>query len=91
MKIRDPAWLTKLREHQTPGAVVHPPSAWPATLPRKAVRGWRPLPERTESDLNTRTAATLGLLTPARTTLNPLTSFLPPQTESEVRPPNAPG
>lgn len=76
VKIRDPGWLATLRKDRASG---------------RTVPGWEPLPKPTESDLNARTAATLGLLTPARTTLNPLTSFLPPQPDSDVRARNAPG
>ncbi|GAB1514191.1 hypothetical protein JCM33774_62330 [Actinophytocola sp. KF-1] len=61
----------------------------PPARPRTVSRGWAEPP--TDRELNTRTAATLGLLTPARTTLDPLTAFLPPIPEPEIRARNAPG
>ncbi|MFI7674485.1 DUF4192 domain-containing protein [Actinophytocola sp. NPDC049390] len=51
----------------------------------------RPVVDVVNGELNTRTAATLGLLTPARATLDPLTSFLPPHAGTEIRARNGPG
>ena len=70
-KIRTPWSFAKLRKKWTANTVhrVVPPP-WPATL---------------TTELNERTAATLGLLTPVHTTLDPLTSFLPPLPEVRAR------
>ena len=71
-------------EPDTAQPVVPTRTPWSFTEPNR----------NTHSELNTRTAATLGLLTPVRTTLDPLTSFLPPRAEDgawRVRARSGPG